>query len=106
MRIIIRSDSSIMMYDPPYPGESILDLCLEPLGMSITKAAEHLGVSRKHLSAVINGHAPISVDLAIRLAKAFGGSAETWVRMQAAYDVWQAKQKAGSIDVKPVRRVA
>jgi addiction module HigA family antidote len=70
-----------MMHNPPHPGESILDLCLEPLNMSITKAAEHLGISRKHLSAVINGRAPVSPDLAIRLAKAFGGSPETWVRM-------------------------
>ena len=95
-----------MMHNPPHPGESILDLCLEPVGMSITDAARHLGVSRKHLSAVINGHAAISPDLAIRLAKAFGGSPETWVRMQAAYDLWQTRQKSGDIKVSRVPRVA
>jgi antitoxin HigA-1 len=95
-----------MMHNPPHPGESILDLCLEPVGMSITDAARHLGVSRKHLSAVINGHAAISPDLAIRLAKAFGGSPDTWVRMQAAYDLWQARQKSGDINVSRVPRVA
>lgn len=95
-----------MMHNPPHPGESILDLCLEPVGMSITDAARHLGISRKHLSAVINGHAAISPDLAIRLAKAFGGSPETWVRMQAAYDLWQTRQKSGDINVSRVPRVA
>ena len=95
-----------MLHNPPHPGESILDLCLVPLGMTITEAAEHLGVSRKHLSGVINGHAGISADLAIRLEKAFGGSAETWVRLQAAYDLWQAKRGAAQIKVSRVSRVA
>lgn len=63
------------MYDPPHPGESILDLCIEPTGQTITSAAKHLGVSRKHLSEVISGKARISLDLAMRLAQAYGGSA-------------------------------
>lgn len=95
-----------MMHNPPHPGDSILDLCLKPLDMSITSAAAHLGISRKHLSNVIHGRASVSPELAIRLAKAFGGSAETWVRLQAAYDVWQALEKADSIVVQPVHRVA
>lgn len=95
-----------MMHNPPHPGESILDLCLEPLGLSITDAAAHLGVSRKHLSTVINGHAGVSAELAIRLAKAFGGSAETWVRLQATYDLWQAQQGAARIKVRRIPHVA
>lgn len=94
------------MHNPPHPGESILDLCLEPLGMSISAAAEHLDVSRKHLSSIINGHASITADMAIRLAKAFGGSPETWLRMQVNYDLWQAQQKAGKIKVKPLHHAA
>lgn len=94
------------MYNPPHPGESILDLCLEPLNMSISAAAEHLGVSRKHLSSIINGHASITADMAIRLAKAFGGSPETWLRMQVSYDLWHAQQKAGKINVKPLHHAA
>lgn len=95
-----------MMHNPPHPGESVLHLCLEPLGMTITDAAAHLGISRKHLSGVINGHVGISADLAIRLEKAFGSSAETWVRLQAAYDLWRAKKTATQIKVARVSRVA
>lgn len=95
-----------MMHNPPHPGESVLHLCLEPLGMTITDAAAHLGISRKHLSGVINGHVGISAELAIRLEKAFGSSAETWVRLQAAYDLWQAKKTATQIKVARVSRVA
>lgn len=94
-----------MMYDPPHPGESIKDLCIEPVGMTISAAAEHLGVSRKHLSAVINGRARITADLATRLAQAFGGGAETWLKMQMAYDLWQTQER-GDIQVEPVGRVA
>lgn len=94
------------MHNPPHPGESILDLCLEPLGLSISAAADHLGVSRKHLSSIINGHSSISADMAIRLAKAFGGSPETWLRMQVSYDLWEAQQKVGQINIKPLHHAA
>src|SRR3546814_15676471 len=73
-----------MMHNPPHPGESIRDLCIEPLGMTIGAAAEHLGVSRQHLSAVINGKAAISAEMDVRLAMSFGGSAEPWMGPQAA----------------------
>lgn len=82
-----------MMHNPPHPGESVRDLCAEPLGMTIGQAAEHLGVSRKHLSAVINGQAGIMAEMAARLAQAFGGSPATWLRQQAAYDLWQTSTK-------------
>lgn len=94
------------MYDPPHPGESILDLCIEPTGQTITSAAKHLGVSRKHLSAVINGRAPVTRDLAIRLAQAYGSTAGIWIRMQASYDAWQADHAETDIQIDPVPRVA
>ena len=89
-----------MMYDPPHPGLSIKLECLEPLGLSVTKGAEILGVTRKTLSSVINGRAGISPEMAIRLSKAFGSSPETWYGMQVDHDLWQAKQLADKIDVE------
>ncbi len=88
------------MYNPPHPGEVIRELCLEPMGLTVTAAAKGLGVSRKALSELLNGHSGISPDMAIRLGKAFGGSSESWMRQQMQYDLWQAEQKAGRIDVK------
>jgi addiction module HigA family antidote len=87
------------IHDPPHPGEIIREQCLEPLGLSVAKAAAGLGVSRKTLSERLNGHAGISPEMAIRLEKAFGSTAETWLRMQLAYDLWQAEQCAGDIKV-------
>lgn len=85
--------SEIMeMYDPPHPGEIIKELCLEPLGMTVTRAAGALGVSRKTLSAILNGRASISPEMAIRLSIAFDTSAESWLAQQAQYDLWQARQ--------------
>lgn len=87
------------MKKPPHPGRSIKDACLEPLDLTITEGAAILGVARHTLSRVINGQAGISPDMAIRLEKAFGGSADTWLRMQAAYDLAQARQHEDQIDV-------
>jgi len=67
---------------------------LQPLGVSITAAADALGVTRKHVSEIVNGHAPVSADMAIRLAGALGTEPEIWVNMQAQYDLWEAAQKA------------
>jgi addiction module HigA family antidote len=88
------------MFNPPHPGEVIKELCLDPLGISITEAAEALGVSRKTLSAILNGRAGISPEMAIRLSKAFGTTPESWMNQQTQYDLWQAQQLAGSIKVK------
>lgn len=88
------------MFNPPHPGEVIKELCLDPLGLSVTEAAEALGVSRKTLSSILNGRAGISPEMAIRLAKAFGTSPESWLNQQVQYDLWQAQQTAGSIKVK------
>jgi antitoxin HigA-1 len=87
------------MHDPPHPGEIIKELCLEPLGLSVTDAAKGLGVTRKALSELLNGHTGVSPEMAIRLEQAFGSTAETWLKMQLEYDLWQAKQRAGNLKV-------
>ena len=91
------------MHNPPHPGEVLRELCIEPLGLSATEAAEGLGVTRKTLSAILNGRAGISQEMAIRLGKALGTSAESWLNQQVQYDLWMAEQRVG--DVK-VRRLA
>jgi addiction module HigA family antidote len=88
------------MYNPPHPGETIREFCITPLGLSVTEAAEGLGVSRKTLSALLNGRFGISPEMAIRLSKAFGGSPESWLMQQAQYELWHAMQKEGEIKVK------
>lgn len=88
------------MKKPPHPGLAVRADCLEPLGLTVTAAAKCLGVSRKQLSDLVNGHAGISADMAIRLDKAFGGGAGTWYRMQAAYDLAQAQERERDIKVE------
>jgi len=90
----------MMMHNPPHPGEVIRELCLEPLGISVTAAAKALGVSRKTLSSLLNGRAGISPEMAIRLAKAFGTTPESWLEQQMQYDLWQTTQKAHIDDVE------
>ena len=85
------------MKNPPHPGLSLRHDCLEPLSLSVTDAAKRLGVSRKQLSDLINGHSGISPEMAIRLHKAFGGGADTWLRLQAAYDLARSHE-AGERD--------
>ena len=94
------------MKNPPHPGLSVRYDCLEPLGLSVTTAADRLGVSRKQLSDIVNGRSGISPEMAIRLDKAFGGGADTWCRMQAAYNLAQAKKKAGKIKVERIEHTA
>ena len=94
------------MKNPPHPGLSVRHDCLEPLGLSVTEAARKLGVSRKQLSDVVNGRAGISPEMAIRLDKAFGGGAETWLRLQASYDLAQAMRHADRIKVERLTRAA
>lgn len=88
------------MKNPPHPGRSIKDGCLEPLGLTVTEGAKVLGVARHTLSRVINGQAGISPEMAIRLEKAFGGSADAWLRMQTAYDLAKARQHEKQINVQ------
>lgn len=88
------------MKNPPHPGLSVRHDCLEPLRLSVTEAARKLGVSRKQMSGVVNCRSGISPEMAIRLDKAFGGAASTWVRRQAAYDLAQAMRPADRIKVE------
>ena len=88
------------MKTPPHPGLSIRHDCLAPLCLNVTEAAKRLGISRKQLSDIVNCHAGISPEMAIRLDKAFGGGAETWLRLQAAYDLAQAMEHANEIKVE------
>src|SRR5205809_552197 len=88
------------MKNPPHPGRSIRTACLEPLGLSVTEGAKILGVTRQALNNVVNGKAAISPEMAIRLAKAFGSTAETWLRMQVAYDLAAARKDENKIKVR------
>ena len=82
----------MLMHNPPHPGEILRQLCIEPLGLSITEAAKGLGVSRKTLSAILNGRAGISPEMAVRLSLAFGTSSESWLNQQIQFDLWQAEK--------------
>lgn len=88
------------MHNPPHPGEIIRELCLEPLGLSVTEAAEGLGISRKTLSAILNGRAGISPEMALRLSKAFETTPESWLNQQMQYDLWVARKESKGIKVK------
>ena len=91
------------MKNPPHPGEIIRELCLEPLGLTVTRAAQGLGVTRKTLSMLLNGHAGISPEMAVRLSQAFGRSPESWLQLQAQYDLAQVRKSAKEIKIKPLR---
>lgn len=91
------------MKNPPHPGHSIKDACLDPLGLTVTEAAQVLGIARHTLSRVLNGHAGISPEMAIRLEKAGWSNADHWLRLQAAYDLAQARVHQDDIKVHPYR---
>ncbi len=88
------------MHNPPHPGGIVRRRCLEPMGLSVTRAARGLGVTRQALSELVNGHTGVSVEMSIRLSKAFGSTPETWLGMQMAYDLWQARKRAEEIAVE------
>ena len=92
------------MKNPPHPGLSVRQDCIEALDLTITEAADILGVTRQTLNNLVNGKAGISPEMAIRLDKAFGGGAETWLRLQMAYDLAQVRQRENEIKVKRVVR--
>jgi addiction module HigA family antidote len=96
----------MLMHNPPHPGELIRDICLEPLNLSVTEAAKGLGVTRKTLSSLLNGHSNVSPMMAIRLAKAFGGSPESWLTHQLYFDLWQAQKQSKKLTVKDFRNAA
>jgi addiction module HigA family antidote len=89
--------------NPPHPGQHIRLEYLEPLRLRVTEAARILDVTRANLSNIVNGKSGISPEMAVRLAKAFGGSAEIWLRLQAAYDLAQVRWREAKIKVEPYR---
>ena len=92
------------MKNPPHPGLSVRYDCIEALSLTVTAAAELLGVTRQALNNLINGKSGISAEMAVRLEKAFGGGAETWLSLQMAYDLSQVRKRERQIKVKRVRR--
>ena len=90
------------MKNPPHPGLSVRHDCIEPFDLTITEAADILGVTRQALNNIVNGKSGISPEMAIRLEKALGGTAEGWLRMQLGYDLAEARKNAAHIKVKRV----
>jgi len=90
------------MNNPHHPGEIIREFCIDRLGMTVTEAAKALGVTRKTLSALLNGRSGISPEMALRLSKVFGRSAEGWLNLQSKYDLWQTEQR---VDLNNLKRV-
>jgi addiction module HigA family antidote len=91
------------MHNPSHPGEILRELVIEPLGLSITEAADRLGVSRKSLSRVLNGQCGVTPEMALRLEMTFGKpSASHWLRLQNAYDLWQTRQRSADFRVSPI----
>ncbi len=89
----------MLMHNPPHPGEVLKELCIEPLGLTVTDAAKGLGVSRKTLSAILNGKSGISPEMAVRLSIAFNTSSESWLNQQSQYDLWQAERHRKELHV-------
>ncbi len=89
----------MQLHNPAHPGEIIPEACLKPLDLTVTAAASALGVTRKALSDLLNGHSGVSPDMAIRLEKLFGSTADAWLRIQMQHDLWEARQWSDSIKV-------
>jgi addiction module HigA family antidote len=102
MKIIIKKEDSMRMHNPPHPGEIIREFCIESLNLSVTEAANALGVTRKTLSALLNGRSGISPEMALRLSKVFGRTPEGWLRLQLQFDLWKTEQ---SVDIRRLKRV-
>ena len=96
----MKKKSTTPMKNPPHPGKVVRVSCLEPLGLSVTEGARALGVSRQALSNLVNGRARVSAEMAIRLAKAFGSTTETWICLQTAYDIARALEREDEIEVE------
>ena len=93
------------MLEPSHPGDLVRQDCLQPFGLTVTKGADVLGVSRRTLDNLVNRRAGVSPEMTVRLAAAFGGSAQAWITMQAQYDYAQVRQREAAIKatVKPVK---
>jgi addiction module HigA family antidote len=88
------------MHHPPHPGEILKNLYLEPLNLTITEAARGLNVSRKTLSALVNCHAGVSADMALKLAKAFNTTPESWLNLQQHHNLWESEKEVDISHVK------
>jgi antitoxin HigA-1 len=106
MKTTIEVCRMMKMYNPPHPGEVIKGLWLDPLGASITDAAQAMGVSRKTLSKIVNGHGRVTPEIAIRLSITLGGSPESWLGHQVAYDLWQIEQHGTGVRAVPLLQPA
>src|SRR5260370_42494648 len=95
-RLIMKTtiESSGQMHSPAHPGVIMKEMYMAPLGVTVTKVADALGVTRKHVSAIVNGRAPVTPDMAVRLAGVFGTEPEIWVNLQAQYDLWGVSQQS------------
>ncbi|WP_455780003.1 HigA family addiction module antitoxin [Desulfovibrio piger] len=92
---------------PALPGEILKEMYLDPLGLTITDFAGRIGVSRKTVSAIVNGHSPVTVDMALRLSRAFSTTPDLWLNLQRAVDLWEARQRHGSwTQVQPIAQPA
>lgn len=98
--ITTKGEVNTMMHNPPHPGDVINELCIKPLGVTVTEAAKALGVSRKALSELLNGHTGISAEMAVRLSIAFDTTPESWLTQQMQYDLWKLKQGRRKLKVK------
>lgn len=87
-------ESSGRMHSPAHPGEILAGMYMGPLGVTVTQAADALGVSRKHVSAIVNGRAPVTPDMAARLAGVFGTEPDIWINLQAQHDLWRVRRQA------------
>jgi addiction module HigA family antidote len=100
--IIEELNMGLRMHNPPHPGQVVRELCLAPLGLSVTAAAKALGVTRKSLSELLNGKSGISPEMAIRLSIAFKTTPESWLSQQMQYDLWKARLKMKRLKVSPI----
>lgn len=106
-RTIIEELAVAPMHNPPHPGETLREDVLPELGLTVSEAARQLGISRVQLSRVLHGRAPISPDLALRLEQWLSGpTADVWLRMQIAYDLWQARHGGALPHVAPAQQKA
>ena len=105
MKITIKEMRELGMYNPPHPGEVLRLLCLEPLGLSVTKAAKALDVSRSALSSLLHGRTSITPEMALRLSIAFDTTPESWMNQQVQYDLWKARQRRSKLHVTRLSNV-
>ena len=99
MKTTIKKKNNLQMHNPPHPGDVLKKLCLEPLGLSVTKAAQALGVSRTTLSNLLRGRTGVTPEMAVRLSIALDTTAESWMNQQVQYDLWQARRHRGKFHV-------